>query len=126
MAESDYGDPLTAPFWEAAERHELIIQKCAACERHQFYPRPFCLSCQGEHMTWVRSSGTGKVYSVTTVHLPVSNEAEPPYQVAIVELDEGPRMLTNIAGSPCSVDDPVCVTWKRRDDAPPLPLFRRS
>ena len=120
-----YGDPLTTTFWEAAIRHELLIQRCAACGHYQSYPRPFCLNCEGEDVGWVRAAGTGTVYSVTTVHLKVSEEFGPPYQVAVVELDEGPRLLTNIVGTPCQIDDIVRVAWREREKAPPLPVFRR-
>jgi len=72
---------------------------------------------------WVRALGTGTVYSMTTVHQRVSDEFVPPYIVAIVELDEGPRMLTNIIGKSCQIGDRVRVVWRERPDAPPLPVF---
>jgi hypothetical protein len=119
-----YGDPLTAPFWEAAARGVLVVQRCRVCGRHQFYPRPYCLACQSDEVAWVAASGRGTVYSMTTVHMEIAPEFPPPYVVAIVELDEGPRLLTNIVGGPCRIGDRVRVTWRERDGAPPLPLFR--
>jgi uncharacterized OB-fold protein len=60
---------------------------------------------------------------VTTVRLQVIPELMPPYQVAIVELDEGPRLTTNIVGEPCIIGDRVQLAWRERPDAPPLPVF---
>lgn len=119
-----HGDALTAPFWEAAIRGELAIQRCRACGTHQFYPRPFCLACDSTEMMWVTAAGTGTVYSMTTVRIQVSPELEPPYIVAIVQLDEGPRLMTNIVDGICRIGDRVQVAWRERADAPPLPVFR--
>lgn len=116
-------DPTTAPFREAARRHELLIQRCVDCGRHQFYPRPFCLFCEGDDVAWVKAAGTGTVYSVTTVRRQIAPEFSPPYIVAIVELDEGPHLLTNIPGGRCRIGDRVQVAWRERVDAPPLPVF---
>lgn len=120
-----FGDAITAPFWEAAERESLVIQRCGACGRFQFYPRPFCLACDGDHMTWKAVTGIGTVYSVTTVRLAVLEELEPPYQVAVIELDEGPRLLAGIEGIACEIGDIVTLAWRRRKTAPPLPVFTR-
>ncbi|MGD1215402.1 MAG: OB-fold domain-containing protein [Terriglobales bacterium] len=118
-----YGDPITAPFWEAAARRRLLIQRCRDCGVHQFYPRPFCLKCQSELVEWVEAAGTATIYSLTTVRVAVSPEFHPPYRVAVVQLDEGPRMLTNIIGGECRIGERVRVQWKERPDAPPLPVF---
>lgn len=119
-----YGDALTAPFWEAAVRGELAIQRCGVCGAHQFYPRPFCLACDSTELMWVTAAGTGTVYSMTTVRMQVSPELAPPYVVAIVQLDEGPRVMTNIVDGVCGIGDRVQVAWRDRVDAPPLPVFR--
>ncbi len=121
--QAPYGDAITVPFWEAAARHELVIQRCRACHQHQFYPRRFCLACDSDDIEWTKSAGTGTVYSATTVRMKVAPDLVPPYVVAIVELDEGPRMLTNVVGGDCPIGQRVRVTWKERTDAPPLPLF---
>ena len=120
-----YGDPLSRPFWAAASRHQLVVQKCGGCGRHQFYPRPFCMVCASDDVVWTPVSGAATVYSVTTVHLQIAPEFEPPYQVAVVELDVGPRLLTRIEGGNVAIGDPVQVTWEKRDGLPPLPVFRR-
>jgi uncharacterized OB-fold protein len=122
-ADTKYGDPLTAPFWDAAERHELIIQRCKDCRHFQFYPRPFCLACDSEDLGWEIASGKGTIISQTTVSVEVTPEWKPPYVVAIVQLSEGPTLLTNIVNGECGIGDRVKVTWRKRLDAPPFPVF---
>lgn len=119
-----YGDALTKPFWDAAGRHELLIQYCPESDRYQFYPRPYDLATGSDNVEWVAAMGTGFVHSMTTVHLPVSELLEPPYVVALVELDEGVRMVANIVDGQCAIGDRVEVTWHERDGLPPLPMFR--
>ncbi|CAM5204259.1 hypothetical protein ARD30_25345 [Bosea thiooxidans] len=118
-------DPYLWPFWEAASERRLTVQHCRACGAHQFYPRPFCLSCEGRDLDWVDVAGTGEVYSVTTVRIPVSDLLPPPYQVALVTLDAGPRLLAGIDGPPCRIGDRVRLVWREREDAPPFPAFER-
>ena len=88
-------DALSRPFWAGAAEGRLLVQRCTACGAHQFYPRPFCLACQDE-VEWVEASGRGEIYSLTTNHLRMSPELEPPYYVALVRLEEGPVLLTRI------------------------------
>jgi uncharacterized OB-fold protein len=118
-------DPTTAPFWQAAREHRLVVQRCTACGAHQFYPRPFCLACSSLALEWVEVSGRATVYSKTTVRIPVIAEMPPPYVVAIVTLDEGPRLTTNLVGGELEIGDRVSVTWRERTDLPPLPVFQR-
>ncbi len=96
---TDYSivDPTTRGFWEGVRVAEIRLQVCADCERSQFYPRPFCLHCEGSNLGWRAASGRGVVHSVVTVHLAVFDDLIPPYRVALVELDEGPRMLGLVA-----------------------------
>ncbi|MFI0404344.1 Zn-ribbon domain-containing OB-fold protein [Actinomadura sp. 3N508] len=118
-----YGDPLTAPFWDGCRQGELRVQQCAACGAHQFYPRPFCLSCDGSDVRWVATAGTGAVHSLTEVHVRVLEGLDPPYLVAVIELTEGPRLVSNIVGGAAAIGDRVRVAWRDRRDAPPLPVF---
>ena len=118
----EYGDPLTRPFWDAARRRELVVQRCEACGAHQLYPRPYCIACQSDAVAWVPASGRGFVYAVTTVRIPVQPTLEPPYAVALVELDEGPRLLGGVPAR-CAIGSRVRVAWREREDAPPLPEF---
>jgi uncharacterized OB-fold protein len=118
-----YGDPITYPFWEAAERHELLIQHCPECDSYQFYPRPFCLACNTSNVEWVQAKGGATIYSMTTVHVQIAPQLNPPYVAAVIELDEGPRMLTNIEGGSPRIGDRVKLAWREREDAPPLPIW---
>jgi uncharacterized protein len=117
-------DPSTEPFWQSCIEHRLLVQRCGSCGTHQFYPRPFCLSCEAATLDWVEASGNGTIYSLTTVRIPVVDELKPPYFLALVDLDEGPRLLTNIEGERAKIGDRVTLAWRERDGLPPLPVFR--
>ena len=119
----EFGDPTTAEFWAAARRHDLVIQRCGGCGRHQFYPRPHCLSCGSGDLAWVQAKGTATVYSMTEIHMAPSPEFAIPYVVAIVELDEGPKMMTNLVNGRCQIGDRVRLAWRAREGKPPLPVF---
>ncbi len=111
--------PTSRPFWDAAKRHELMLQRCGACGKFIYYPRPRCPHCFSNRLEWNRCSGKGKLYSFTVVRRAASRAfADAPYVLAIVELDEGPRMTTNIAAPPeqLRVDMPVTVFF---DDVTP-------
>jgi uncharacterized OB-fold protein len=125
QVQTTFGDAITAPFWDAAREHRLVVQRCAACGAHQFYPRPFCLACdRDDALEWVEALGTGVVYSVVTVHMQVVPELEPPYQVAVVELTEGPRITANVVNGHAEIGDAVQVAWRERPDPfPPVPVF---
>lgn len=121
----DWADPTTDYFWNAAREHTLAIQQCASCLTHQFYPRPFCLACDSDQVEWVAASGFGTVYSRTIIHLPPAPGLglTAPYVAAIVELEEGPRMLTNLTSDECAIGDRVQVEWRSRDGQAPVPIF---
>ena len=123
MSENTYGDALSAPFWEAASAHRLVLQHCDACGAHQFYPRPFCLACESDELRWVDAAGSGTIYSMTTVRLAMLPELPPPYVVAVVQLDEGPRLTSNIVGDGAVIGGRVRLAWRERDQLPPLPVF---
>ena len=97
-------DPVFAPFWEAAAGGRLLYQECPVCGHRQFYPRPLCLAC-GADPAWAEASGRGVVHTFTVVRQygapPFKDEL--PYVVAIVELDEGVKMMGNVTG--CAVED---------------------
>lgn len=107
---------LTAPFWEAAKRHELVCQRCDQCSNWIFYPREQCPSCFSTQLDWAPVTGHGRVFAFTIVNQPAHPgfESEVPYAYAIVQLDEGVRMPTNIVE--CSLEDiqvdmPVTVVF---------------
>jgi uncharacterized OB-fold protein len=111
--------PTSRPFWEAAKRHELKIQRCGACNKYVYYPRDRCPHCFADKLAWERVSGRGKVYSYTIVRRASARSfADGPYVLAIVQLEEGPRLTTNIVGPPekVRVEMPVEVFF---DDVTP-------
>jgi uncharacterized protein len=74
-------------------------------------------------VVWIDASGAGIVYSKTIVHITVSPDMPPPYVVAIVELDEGPRLTTNLTDLALNIGDRVKLVWRDRQGAPPFPVF---
>lgn len=88
----------TQPYWDGCKKHELHIQRCAACRHYQFYPRLYCTACMSDRVEWVKASGRGKVLSFTIVYRPVTQAfaADVPYVVALITLAEGPQMMSNI------------------------------
>ncbi len=95
---------VAAEYFAAVERGELRYQECPACGTRQFYPRELCAGCGGEP-TWAVASGRGRVHTFTVVrqNLTPPFSSLVPYVIAIVELEEGPRMMGNLTG--CPVDD---------------------
>jgi len=86
------------PFWEAARRHELSMQRCTACGRLVWYPRELCPFCLSSRLEWVTLSGRGRLHSYTVIHQPANPafQGDVPYIYAIVELEEGPRIVSNL------------------------------
>jgi uncharacterized OB-fold protein len=103
------------PFFDAARENKLLIQKCSDCGKHQFYPRKVCVHCGSLGVEWAQATGRGIVHTFTVIHrgMPGWRE-EGPYVAAIVELEEGARMTTNVVEcSPADVkiDMPVEVVF---------------
>ena len=95
---------VTKPFWEAAKRHELVIPRCTRCDHLFFYPRSECPRCLSNHLEWMQVSGRGRLHTYTVVYKP-ANAAfrdDTPYIYAVVQLDEGPRMVSNVVQ--CEID----------------------
>jgi len=121
-------NPFSIPFWEATKRHELRLQRCDDCSTVRYYPRPRCPNCMSGNATWDLMSGKGSVYSFTLVHRPLSRwfREHMPVVVAIVELDEGVRMMSNVVD--CDAESVhigmrLEVTWDDVDDVITLPKF---
>ena len=126
-------DPLTARFWESVHRGGLEIQRCDDCGSFVFFPRGLCPAGSSRSLTWRPVSGRGQVYSFTIVHRPTSPvfRDDVPYVVALVELEEGCRMMSNIvdvAATPEGVwiGMPVTITYDRVSPTMTLPKFRPS
>jgi uncharacterized protein len=122
-------DPETQPFWDAARAGTLLIRRCRDCGRFHFYPRPFCPSCWSSNVEWVEASGRASLYTWSVVRrndLPPFNERVP-YVAAVVDLEEGPRMMTNVVD--CDVDAleigmPLEVVFRPIADDVTIPVFR--
>lgn len=119
--------PETAPFWDAAKDERLLIQRCNSCGRHYFYPRPFCPHCASDDVTWDEVSGHGRLVSYVINYRPLP-PAEGAQIIALVQLDEGVRLLTNIVGATpdpaaLTLDAPVTVAFQQRGEYK-LPVFR--
>src|SRR5258708_7944695 len=100
--------PETQPYWDGARAGELRIQRCTDCGRFYFYPRPFCPICHSSDVEWVAVSGRARLHSYVINHRPAPGfEDEAPYAIAVVQLEEGPRMMTNIVGVPNTPEDLV-------------------
>jgi uncharacterized OB-fold protein len=122
-------DPATEPYWAAAREHRLSMPRCEACGEFHFYPRPICPHCGTARLTWAEVSGNGTVYSFTIVQRAPSPAFADmvPYVVAIVALDEGPHLMSNIVD--CSAEQvrigmPVRVTFLDSGKELSLPLFK--
>lgn len=101
--EAPKSDADSATFWEGCQRDELLYQHCLDCRRAQFYPRDLCSRCQGRRLEWRRSRLRGEVYSFTVVERPPNRSFQPPYVVALVDLEEGFRMMLNLKG--CGMEE---------------------
>ena len=117
-------DAFTRPYWEAAERGRLLIRRCGSCGRAHHYPREFCPHCWSEEVAWEEASGRAVLYTWSTIHrndLPPFGERTP-YVAAVVDLAEGPRMMTQVvecAGEELRAGLPLRVTFMEG-----IPVFR--
>ncbi len=122
--------PETREFWEGASRRELRIQRCRGCGRAYWYPRPFCPNCSSKDVEWFTASGKGRLHTYVIVHRAAPGFQDwAPYVIAIVELEEGPHMMSNVVGiepapEHLPVGLPLEVTWEQQEDGIALPLFR--
>jgi uncharacterized OB-fold protein len=118
------------PYWNAARERRLLIRKCSECSTLHFMPRHLCPVCWSDQLEWVQAKGTGSVHSYTIIRrAPVAAfAAQAPYVIALIDLDEGPRMITNLLGDDAltvKIGDQVEVTFEDRGDGALLPQFRR-
>lgn len=130
---SDDGEPQatpeTQPFWDGCAAGELRLQRCQQCRRFCFYPRVACPSCGSAELRWQRVSGRATLYSYVISHLPgPAHRDGEPYVIAVVELDEGPRMMSNIVGvdpvpAALPLDLPLDVDFEPRGSMT-VPVFR--
>ena len=120
--------PESLPYWESAKAGRLELPRCEACHQHWFPPSRTCPHCLSANVAWSEVSGRGKVFSYVIydrVYHPAF-EGEVPYVVALIELEEGPRLLSNVIGiAPLDVrcDMPVKVVFERRASGASVPMF---
>ncbi len=121
--------PDTERYWQGTARGELWIQRCGACGRSYFYPRGGCPHCSSTDVTWTRASGRARLHTYVISHRPAPGFARgTPYAIAVVELEEGPRMMTNIVGvantpEQLDLDMALEVDFEPRGDQM-VPVFR--
>jgi len=120
----------TKAFWEATQNKELKYQRCDDCETIVFYPRRHCTGCLGSNLSWHTASGKGSIYSFSVVRQSYHPffRARVPYAVAWIDLDEGPRLLSNVVGvedpgAELTVGQSVVVDWEEHEELS-IPLFR--
>jgi uncharacterized OB-fold protein len=120
--------PETQHFWDGTRAGELRLQRCNACTKVYFPPRPFCPACASRDVSVVKASGNAILDTYVIHHRKVPG-FEPPYAIAVVRLAEGPRMMTNIVECPqtpeaLQLDMPLEVVFEKQNDTVTLPLFR--
>jgi uncharacterized protein len=119
----------SAPYWEATKDQRLVLPWCTACDRPHWYPRELCPWCLTDTIEWRPASGTGEVYAVSVQHRPgpMRDAADGPYAVALIDLTEGVRVMSNVVGvepDAVTVGRSVTVQWEPLSDGRHLPLFR--
>ena len=121
--------PETQHYWDGAKQGELRLQRCDSCAHAYFPPRPFCPKCGSREVSVFKASGNGTLYSYVINHRPLAAGFTEPYAIAVVELEEGPRMMSNILECPqtpeaLELDMKLEVTFQKIDDSLTLPQFR--
>lgn len=120
--------PETQHFWEGTKAGELRLQRCDGCGKVYFPPRPFCPGCGSRKVSVFEASGKAILWSYVIHHRPVPGFT-PPYAIAVVQLAEGPRMMSNIVECPqtpeaLQLDMPLEVVFEKQNDTITLPFFR--
>lgn len=120
--------PETAHFWEGTRQGELRLQRCSSCRHVYFPPRPFCPACHSREVEVFKASGRGRLYSYVINHVVPSHWPQQPQSMALVELEEGPRMtsmIVNVAQTPeaLRLDMPLRVVFQPLSDTISLPVF---
>ena len=124
-------NPGTAPYWKAARQHQLSLPKCQACGKFHSYPRSQCPFCSSDKLEWTNCSGAGTIFSYTEVFRAPSKAfaADLPYIVAIVELKEGPHLMTRLVtndNASVRIGQSVTVAFDDMDEETSLPVFKAS
>src|SRR5438093_7449006 len=120
--------PETVHFWEGCKAGELRLQRCRSCKEPYFPPRPFCPRCGGRDIEMFAASGKATLYSYVINFRPRPDMGTEPHSIAVVELAEGPRMMTNVVNCPqtpeaLQLDMELQVLFEKQSDEISLPLF---
>lgn len=118
---------LTEPYWAGCREQELRLQQCDACGQYQFYPRSICSHCGHNELTWRRVSGRGRVASFSVVRRPMSEAYPAPTVIALVDLAEGPRMMSSLADADpdsLAIGQAVAVDFAEWSEDIFMPVFR--
>jgi uncharacterized protein len=118
----------TGPYWRATREQQLLLQFCPSCERYVHHPKEVCPHCLTRRLEWRESAGRGKLHAFSVHHRPfeVMEQADCPYVVAFVDLDEGVRFLSNVVGAHpkrLSVGASVSLSWTAVGGGYYLPVF---
>ena len=136
MSQEVYRKPIPVPtpetqfFWDKCKEHELWLQRCETCQHVFFYPRMHCPECLSEDVPGFRSSGKGILWTYMINHRPVPGfEDDGPYAIAVVQLEEGPRMMSNIVGIENTpenlvLDMPLEVVFEDATEEISIPKFK--
>lgn len=120
--------PWTKEFWEGAKKHKLLIQQCKDCGINIFYPRKYCPECWSSELGWIEASGKAKIYAHTITLTGVEEKfaEDLPYVLAMVDLEEGIRMMTKVVGvdpEEVKIGMDVSVVFEDVTDEISLPFF---
>ncbi len=124
--------PITQPFWEAAAKRRLVMQRCSDCQSWVWCPRPACVECGSEKLAWTPVNGRGRVFAFTVIREVVGRAlrgfaGDIPYVTAWIDLEEGPRICSNIVQCPIekvTIGMPVEVVFEEAGRGIFLPKFR--
>lgn len=125
-------EPEAQPYWDGLKAHQMKVQRCDDCGRWFFPPRTMCPGCLSENLTWTPVSGRGKIWAAVTYHLASAQgfgQEDLPYNVSIVELEEGPRLLSNVIDCPpdeVKIGLPVAVVYQDVSEDITLAKFRAA
>jgi len=119
------------PWWEAAAKHKLVVQRCGDCAHMQLPPAPICSECRSSEYDFPELSGRGEVYTFTTIHRPIALDQEVPFVVAVITLEgtNGVRMISNVVDTPLdeiAIGMPVELVWEDMSEDLTIPRFRAT
>jgi len=119
------------PYWNAARERRLVIRRCRTCGEVHFMPRHLCPTCWSADLEWIDAKGGGTVHSYTVIRRASAPAfaSRVPYVVALIDLDEGPRMMANVLGDDAlsmAIGDRVQLTFEDRGDGALIPQFQRT